>query len=225
MIRVLIVDDQVVVTQGLRVILNAAPTIEVVGTAYEGSQAVEMAGKLAPDLVLMDLKMPGMNGIHATRAIREQHPGTYVLVLTTFDADDWVFDAIRAGAAGYLLKDSSGEEIIEAIEGTVEGETHIDPAVADTLMTLVRQHVEPDSSIAAELTERELVVWQLLARGLTNADIAEKLSLAEGTVRNYVSTILDKLNVDDRTQAAALAWHHGLVHRGTNDLKNDDSYT
>jgi DNA-binding NarL/FixJ family response regulator len=187
MIRVLIVDDQVVVTQGLRVILNAAPTVEVVGTAYE---TVEMAGKLTPDLVLMDLKMPGMNGIHAT----------------------------RAGAAGYLLKDSSGEEIIAAIEGTVEGETHIDPAVADTLMTLVRQHVEPDRSIAAEPTERELVVLQLVARGLTNADIAEKLFLAEG-----ISTILDKLGVDDRTRAAALAWHHGLVHRGTTNFKQDDA--
>ena len=155
---------------------------------------------------------------YATQAIREQYPGTYVLVLTTFDADEWVFDAIRAGAAGYLLKDSSGEEIIAAIEGTVEGETHIDPAVADTLMTLVRQHVEPDSSIAVELTEWELVVLQLLARGLTNAYIAEKLFLAEG-----ISTILDKLNVDDRTQAAALAWHHGLVRWGTNDFKRDDS--
>ena len=111
-----------------------------------------------------------------------------------------------------------GEEIIAAIEGTAEGETHIDPTVADTLMTLVRQQVEPDISIAAEMTERELVVLQLVARGLTNADISKKLFLAEG-----ISTILDKLNVDDRTRAAALAWHHGLVYRGTTDFKQDDA--
>ncbi len=222
MIRVLIVDDQVVVTEGLRVILNAAPTIEVVGVAHEGSQAVELVGKLTPDLVLMDLKMPGMNGIHATRAIRDQYPGTHVLVLTTYDADEWVFDAIRAGASGYLLKDSRGEDIVTAIEGTVEGQTHIDPAVADKLLTLVRQQVKPDTSIAADLSERELVVLQYIARGLTNADIAEKLFLAEGTVRNYVSTVLNKLGVADRTQAAALAWHHGLVHRAVDESHGDD---
>ena len=186
MIRVLIVDDQVVVTEGLRVILNSAPTIEVVGVAYDGQQAVESVGKLSPDLVLMDLKMPGMNGIHATRAIRKQYPDTYVLVLTTYDADEWVFDALRAGAAGYLLKDSPRQDIVAAIEGTVEGKTHIDPAVADKLVMLVRQQVKPDTSIAAELSERELAVLQLIARGLTNTDIAEKLFLAEGTVRNAV---------------------------------------
>ncbi len=217
MIHVLVVDDQVVVTEGIQVILNADAKIKVVGVAHEGSQAVELVGKLRPDLVLMDLKMPGMNGIHATRAIHKQYPETYVLVLTTYDADEWVFDAIRAGAAGYLLKDSPGKDIIAAIEGTVEGKTHIDPAVADKLVTLVRQQVSPDSSIAAELTEREIVVLQYMARGLTNADIAKKLFLAKGTVRNYVSTILSKLGVADRTQAAALAWHHGLVHRGTPD--------
>ncbi len=218
MIRILIVDDQVLVTEGIQVILTAASTIEVVGVAHEGSQAVRLVGKLKPDLVLMDLKMPGMNGIHATRAIREQYPETHVLVLTTYDADEWVFDAIRAGAAGYLLKDSPGEDIIAAIEGTVEGKTHIDPAVADKLVTLVRQQVKPDSSIAADLTEREIVVLQYMARGLTNADIAKKLFLAKGTVRNYVSIILSKLGVADRTQAAALAWHHGLVHQGTTDF-------
>ncbi len=213
MISVLIVDDQVLVTEGLQVILSAALSIDVVGVAHEGNQAVALVGKLAPDLVLMDLKMPGMNGIHATRAIRQQYPGTHVLVLTTYDADEWVFDAIRAGAAGYLLKDSPAESIIAAIEGTVEGKTHIDPAIADKLLTLVQQQVRPDKSIAADLTEREFIVLQHIARGLTNADIAQLLFLAKGTVRNYVSNILSKLGVNDRTQAAALAWHHGLVHR------------
>lgn len=217
MIRVLIVDDQKLVTEGIQVILGAAETIEVVGVAHDGQQAVTKVEKLSPDLVLMDLKMPVMNGIHATRAIHEKNPETYVLVLTTYDADEWVFDAIRAGAAGYLLKDSPAEDIIAAIEGTMEGKTHIDPSVADKLLTLVRQQVQPDTTFAGELTARELEILQHIARGLTNADIAGKLFLAEGTVRNYVSTVLDKLDVADRTQAAALAWHHGLVHQRIDD--------
>jgi DNA-binding NarL/FixJ family response regulator len=222
MIRVLIVDDQVVVTEGLRVILNLAPTIEVAGVAYDGAPAVELVGKLKPDLVLMDLKMPGMNGIRATRAIREQYPGTHVLVLTTYSADEWVFDAIRAGASGYLLKDSDGDDIVAAIEGTVEGRTHIDPAVADKLLALARQQIKPNTAIFAELSQRELTILRYIARGLANTDIADKLALAEGTIRNNVSTILNKLGVADRTQAAALAWHHGLVHRGMDDLSSDD---
>jgi DNA-binding NarL/FixJ family response regulator len=223
MIRVLIVDDQVVVTEGLRVILNLSPTTEVAGVAYDGAQAVELVGKLMPDLVLMDLKMPGMNGIRATRAIREQYPAMHVLVLTTYSADEWVFDAIRAGASGYLLKDSDGDDIIAAIEGTVEGRTYIDPAIADKLLALARQQVKPDTAIFADLSERELTILRYIARGLTNTDIAEKLFLAEGTIRNNVSTILNKLGVVDRTQAAALAWHHGLVHRGTGNLNTDDN--
>lgn len=221
MIRVLIVDDQVVVTEGLRVILSLAPTIEVAGAAYDGAQAVDLVGKLSPDLVLMDLKMPGMNGIRATRAIREQYPGTYILVLTTYSADEWVFDAIRAGASGYLLKDSDGDTIVAAIEGTVEGRTHIDPAVADKLFALARQQVQPNTALFAELSARELTILRYIARGLSNTDIADRLTLAEGTVRNNVSAILNKLGVADRTQAAALAWHHGLVQRGTDDLNGD----
>jgi two-component system, NarL family, response regulator LiaR len=222
MIRVLIVDDQVVVTEGLRTILSGEDTIEVVGVAHNGAQAVEQVERMEPDLVLMDLKMPVMNGILATRAIRDQYPNTYILALTTYSSDEWVFDAIRAGASGYLLKDSDGDDIIAAIEGTVEGRTHIDPAVADKLLALARQQVEPNTGVFAELTERELVILRHIARGLSNPDIAEKLILAEGTVRNNVSTILNKLGVADRTQAAALAWHHGLVQRGTGPLHNND---
>ncbi len=213
MIRVVIVDDQKLVTEGIQVILGAAKTIEVVGVGHDGQQALELVGKLKPGLVLMDLKMPVMNGIHATRTIREKYPETYVLVLTTYDADEWVFDAIRAGAAGYLLKDSPAEDIIAAIEGTVEGKTHIDPSIADKLVSLVREQVQPDTTIAADLTARELEILKYIARGMTNAEIARKLFLAEGTVRNYVSTVMDKIGVADRTQAAALAWHHGLVNR------------
>lgn len=218
MIRVLIVDDQKVVTEGLRVILNTASSIEVAGIASNGAQALDMVKMVQPNLVLMDLKMPIMNGILATKAIRKQYPDVYVLVLTTFDSDEWVFDAIRAGASGYLLKDSDGDEIIAAIEGTVEGKTHIDPAIADKLLALAREQVEPDTSFFSDLTAREIIILKCIARGLTNSEIGQKLNLAEGTVRNNVSVILSKLAVEDRTQAAALAWHHGLVHRGIDEL-------
>ena len=211
MIRVLIVDDQVVVCEGLRVILNAAPDIEVVGVAHEGGDALAAIPRLNPDLVLMDLKMPGMNGIHATRAISEQHPTIKVLVLTTYDADEWVYDAIRAGAAGYLLKDSPRDDILTAIRGTMSGGTHVDPAVADKLFNAVRRGPKSNADIAADLSTREREVLGLLAHGATNTEIAETLHLAEGTVRNYVSGILAKLHVTDRSQAVAMAWRYGLV--------------
>ncbi len=212
MIRLLIVDDQVLVCEGLRAILSTVPEIEVIGVAHDGAAAIEKVAALHPDLVMMDLKMPGMNGIHATRAIRERWPAIYVLVLTTYDADEWVFDAIRAGAAGYLLKDSGREEITAAIKGTVAGGTHINTNVAGKLFAHVRSgSSQPDSSIIEGLSEREIAVLRLLAQGHSNAIIAERLFLAEGTVRNYVSTIFSKLGVTDRTQAAALAWRHGLV--------------
>jgi DNA-binding NarL/FixJ family response regulator len=217
MIRVLIVDDQTVVCEGLRAILSTAPHIEVVGVAHEGRAALDLLPTLKPDLVLMDLKMPGMNGIHATRAIREQYPHIRVLVLTTYDGDEWVMDAIRSGADGYLLKDSTRGDIVAAIEGTVAGETHVDPGVADKLFAVVRGTPPSDSSILEELNEREREILQLIAHGLTNAEIADRLSLAIGTVRNYVSGVLEKLDVTDRTQAAALAWRYGLVSRGDDE--------
>ncbi|NDJ77073.1 MAG: response regulator transcription factor [Chloroflexi bacterium] len=211
MIRVMIVDDQLVVCEGIQSILSTVPNIEVVGMAHDGQAALHMIPGTDPDLVLMDLKMPGMNGIHATRAIREQFPEVRVLVLTTYDHDEWVMDALRAGADGYLLKDSRRDAIIEAIEGTLAGRTHIDPGVADKLVAMVRGTPATDSSIADDLNEREREILQLLAHGVSNAEIAERLHLAEGTVRNYVSNILAKLGVADRTQATALAWRYGLV--------------
>jgi DNA-binding NarL/FixJ family response regulator len=214
MIKVLIVDDQEIVCQGLKVILDANPGIQVVGLAYDGAWALEQVETLRPDLVLMDLKMPVMNGIRATHAIREKYPDIVVLVLTTYDADEWVIDAIRAGAAGYLLKDASREEIIGAIEGTLAGRTYVDPAVADRLFTFIRSGARSQSSIAKQFSERELAVLRLLANGLSNAEIAERLHLAEGTVRNHVTNILAKLEVTDRAQATAVAWKYGLV---TND--------
>ncbi len=210
-IRLLIADDQQLVREGLRAILSTVAEVEVVGIAEDGSLAVEMVATLRPDLVLMDLKMPGMNGIHATRTIREQFPAVKVLVLTTYDADQWVFDAIRAGAEGYLLKDAGRDAIVAAIKGTMAGQTHIDPAVASKLLDHVRSGVTPDSSVTDQLSEREIAVLRLLAQGYSNAVIAERLYLAEGTVRNYVSSLFAKLDVTDRTQAAVLAWRHGIV--------------
>ena len=213
MIRVLIVDDQVIVCEGLKVILNATPQIEVVGLAYDGAQALEQVTTLHPDLVLMDLKMPIMNGIHATHAIKEQYPDISVLVLTTYDDDEWVIDAIRAGASSYLLKEASREALVAAIEGTIAGRTHVDPAIANTLFSYIRQSqsLATNTTLAERFSEREREVLRLLANGLTNAAIGERLSLAEGTVRNHVTNILAKLDVTDRAQATALAWRYGLV--------------
>ena len=212
MIRVLICDDQEVVREGLRVILNSAPGLEVVGMAQDGAEALDLIPQTTPDLVLMDLKMPGMNGIQATRQIRNHYPQVRVLVLTTYDADEWVFDAIRSGAAGYLLKDTSGEALIAAVKGTMTGNTHVDPAVAGKLFSQVAQSpAGPNTTIVAELSDREREVLILLARGLTNTDIARQLHLSEGTVRNYVSAVLAKLGVSDRAQAAVMALRYGLV--------------
>jgi len=211
-IRVLICDDQVVVREGLRAILSTAPGIEVVGEAGDGGEALALVAQAAPHVVLMDLKMPGMNGVQATRAILARYPGVRVLVLTTYDADEWVFDAVRGGASGYLLKDTPREGLIAAIEGTAAGRTHVDPAVAGKLFQHVtRGPTAFPTAIAADLSDREMEVLRLLARGLNNADIAQRLYLSEGTVRNYVSAVLAKLDVSDRTQAAVLALRHGLV--------------
>jgi len=211
-IRVLVCDDQHVVCEGLRAILSAGPEIEVVGTAQDGAEAVESVARLRPDVVLMDLRMPVQNGIQATRAIRSRHPEVRVLVLTTYDADEWVFDAIRAGASGYLLKDATRETLLAAIAGTAAGKTFVDPAVAGRLFAHVAGEKAPPASAAlATLTERERDVLRLLGRGLSNPDIATALSLSEGTVRNHVSAVLAKLDLRDRTQAAVLALRSGLT--------------
>ena len=212
MIRVLICDDQEVVCEGLRVILNSAAGIEVAGVAYDGAAALDLIPTAKPDLVLMDLKMPGLNGIQATRLIHQQYPEIRVLVLTTYDGDEWVLDAIRSGAAGYLLKDSPREALIAAIKGTIDGKTHVDPGVAGTLLAqIARTANPPTTSLTADLSERELEVLRHLARGLTNLDIADRLHLSEGTIRNYVSAVFTKLGVSDRTQAAVIALRYGLV--------------
>ena len=181
--------------------------------AHNGAETLERIPEAEPDVVLMDLKMPGMNGIQATRQINELYPHIKVLVLTTYGADEWVFDAIRSGAAGFLLKGTPRASLIEAIKGTAAGQTHVDPAVAGKLFDRIAQSRVPsaDTTLVDSLSEREMDVLRLLARGFSNAEIAERLSLSQGTVRNYVSAILSKLQVSDRTQAAVLALRHGLV--------------
>lgn len=212
MIRLLICDDQDIVREGLQLILETDAEFEVVGSARDGGEAIEKVEALTPDLVLMDLKMPILNGIQATQAIKDRHPDIYVLVLTTYDGDEWVFDAIRSGASGYLLKDSPREHLISSIKETVAGKTPVDPGVAGKLFTHIAQSdAVPNSSIAEDLSEREMDVLKLLAHGLSNTEIAQRLFLSEGTVRNYVSIILGKLDVADRTQAAVKALRYGLV--------------
>ena len=209
--KILICDDQAIVRDGLELLLKLEKDIEVVALAQDGAEAVELVGKHHPDLALMDLMMPGMNGVEATRRIRSLYPETRVLVLTTFDDDEWVFDAIRAGAAGYLLKDTPRARVIEAVRGTVAGKAFVDPAVAGKLLeqTASRQ-TQPASRITERLTEREVDVLRLIARGLNNSEIAERLHLSDGTVRNHVSAVFAKLDVADRTQAAILSIRHGI---------------
>jgi DNA-binding NarL/FixJ family response regulator len=210
-VRVVICDDQAIVRDGLELLLKLEKDVSVVGLAQDGAEAVEVVEKTNPDLVLMDLKMAGMNGVEATRRIRERHPEVKVLVLTTFDDDEWVFDAIRAGASGYLLKDMPREKVIEAVRGTALGKSFIDPSIAGKLLDQVATKQElPQTLLTDKLSEREIDVLRLMAHGFSNADIADRLHLSEGTVRNHVSSILAKLDVPDRTQAAIIAIKHGL---------------
>jgi DNA-binding NarL/FixJ family response regulator len=211
MIHVLIVDDQEIVSAGLQVILGASPSLQVVGVANNGAEALALAEQLRPDVVLMDLNMPVMNGVQAIGALRARLPTVAVIALTTYDEESWVRDAIRAGAAGYLLKDTGRSELVAAIEGVMAGGSPLDPAVAGTLLRIVRQGAVPAAEPEVELSERERAVLRLLASGLSNGAIADRLALAEGTVKNHVTTIFAKLDVTDRAQATAFAWRHGLV--------------
>ena len=209
--KVIICDDQAIVRDGLAMLLKLDPDIEVVGTAEDGAVAVEMVADKRPDLILMDLKMPIMNGVEATRQIRTKCPEVKVLVLTTYADDEWVFDAIQSGASGYLLKDTPREELIKAVRGTVTGKTYVDPSIAGKVLEQVSSHqTQPATLITSKLTERETEVLRLIAKGLSNTDIADRLFLSDGTVRNHVSAILAKLGVSDRTQAAVIAIQHGL---------------
>ncbi|MFF3153617.1 MULTISPECIES: response regulator transcription factor [unclassified Streptomyces] len=215
-IRVLIADDQVMVRQGFTVLLNAEPDIEVVGQAVNGLEAVARTAELAPDVVLMDIRMPELGGIEATRRITEV-PGSpvKVLVLTTFDLDEYVYEALRAGASGFLLKDASADELAHAVRVVAAGEALLAPNITKRLIVefsrISQAPRAPLKERVGALTERETEVLALIAQGLSNAEIAGALVLAEQTVKTHVSRILVKLGVRDRTQAAVYAYESRLV--------------
>jgi NarL family two-component system response regulator LiaR len=210
-IRVLIVDDHAVVREGLRALIGYQPGMEVVGEASDGVQAVLRARSLQPDVILMDLVMPRMGGLEAIAEITKENPQARILVLTSFAEDEKVFPSIKAGALGYLLKDSPPQELIQAIREVHRGESSLHPTIA---RMLVREISQPSGLPPAEepLTAREMEVLDLVAQGLSNQEIADNLVISERTVRNYVSTILKKLHLANRVQAALYALREGLTH-------------
>ncbi|WP_030957882.1 response regulator [Streptomyces sp. NRRL S-378] len=214
-IKVMIADDQMMVRQGFTVLLDAQPDIEVVGQAVDGADAVAKAAELAPDVVLMDIRMPGMGGIEATSLItRVSDASVKVLVLTTFDLDEYVYEALRAGASGFLLKDASADQLAEAVRVVAAGEALLSPNITKRLITEFSRLGAPRAPSRARidaLTERETEVLSLIAQGLSNAEISEHLVLAEQTVKTHVSRILVKLGLRDRTQAAVFAYETGLI--------------
>jgi DNA-binding NarL/FixJ family response regulator len=214
-LRILLVDDHQLMRDGLRTLLEMEEGITVVGEAADGAAAVAAFGQLLPDVVLMDIRMPVMDGVEATRRIRGRSPEAKILMLTTFDEDELVFEAVRAGARGYLLKDLSGAELAAAVRSVARGDAALQPAVARKVMDAFARLAQPALRAARHLVEplssRERAVLGLLARGLSNKEIAERLFLAEGTVKNHVSTILQKIDARDRTQAALKARELGLL--------------
>lgn len=212
MIRVLLADDQAMVRAGLRLILEAEDDLEVVGEAEHGDAAVRLVQQEAPDVVLMDVRMPVMDGLEATRRIVEEAPDTRVIVLTTFDVDEYVYGALRAGASGFLLKDAGGDKLVEAIRVVAAGEALLAPAVTRRLIGEFAARPEtPEVTGLEDLTERELEVLELVARGMSNAEIAEELVVSLPTVKTHVSHVLTKLDLRDRVQAVVVAYESGLV--------------
>jgi DNA-binding NarL/FixJ family response regulator len=214
MLRILLCDDQLLLAEGIQLILESDPTLEVVGVASDGARCIELIPQVKPDIILMDLKMPGMNGSQATAIIRREYPTLPVLILTTFNDEDWVMDAIRGGASGYILKDATREQLIRAVKETAHGKNPIDSSVTTTLMKQVRQPARnaASSSLFTEaLSDRDREILALVAQGMSNARIGEQLALSEGTIRNSLTQILAKLNVSDRTHAAVIALRYGLI--------------
>jgi len=210
-IRLLIADDHHIVRKGIKALLATEPDLQVVGEADNGVEAVEKAGALKPDVILMDLMMPQMDGIEATRRITAERPETRILVLTSFAADDKVFPAVKAGALGYLLKDSAPEQLLEAIRQVHRGEPSLEPSIARKVLLELAQPGGTGRQTADPLTEREVDVLRLIAQGMSNKEIAAKIFVAEWTVRSHVSNILGKLHLASRTQAALYALRSGLA--------------
>ncbi len=214
MIRVLIADDQRAVREGLAMLVGLTADIQVVGTAANGVEAVELAGELRPDVVLMDLRMPEMEGAEATRTIRTAQPDIHVLVLTTYADDDSLFPALRAGATGYLTKDASAEEIERAIRAVANGHTHLDPAIQERLVTATLTATTATGSASThpdELTTREVEVLKLITAGLSNTEIAAALVLSAATVKTHINHIFQKTGARDRAQVVRYAYQHGLA--------------
>jgi DNA-binding NarL/FixJ family response regulator len=219
MIRLVIADDQVMVREGFSALLDAQPDLEVVGTAGEGAEAVALVRRVKPDVVLMDIRMPVMDGLEATRRLLEPWPGWQqpprVLMLTTFDLDDYVSEALRAGASGFLLKDAPGADLVHAVRVVASGDALLAPSVTRRLVEeFARRPRRPASSSLRQLTARETDVLRLLARGRSNAEIADELFLAEQTVKSHVSRLFAKLGLRDRAQAVVVAYESGLVVAG-----------
>jgi DNA-binding NarL/FixJ family response regulator len=214
-IRLLIVDDQRLMREGLRTLLELEQGFEIVGEGGDGQAALDLYAEHQPHVVLMDIRMPGLDGVEATRRLCERWPEARVIILTTFSDDAYVFDGLRAGALGYLLKDLSGQELAAAVRTVAGGGALIDPSVARKVVAefarLAPLAREPGAGLAEPLSERELDVLRGLSAGLTNREIGLKLSLTEGTVKNYVTTVLQKIGARDRTQAALRARELGLI--------------
>lgn len=213
-IKILLADDQALFREGLRMVLAAQPDFAVVGEAANGEEALQLAANLHPDIVLMDMRMPILGGVEATRRLRERQPACRVIALTTFDDDELVFEGLRAGAVGYLLKAVSAARLLEAIRTVARGDSILEPSITAKVISeftrLANQSPHPQP-LAEPLSEREISVLRLVATGATNREIAAALYLAEGTVRNHLTNVLGKLGVSDRTQAALKAKELGLV--------------
>jgi two-component system, NarL family, response regulator LiaR len=212
-VTVVIADDHAIVRQGIRTTIEVDLHISVIGEANSGEAAVQLAAELVPDVILLDLVMPGIDGVEATRQIKRVSPHTQVIVLTSYHDDEYIFPALKAGVLSYILKDVSITELIDVIHKAARGESVLHPRVASRVVQELRGARQEVPNLFTELTERELEVLRLIADGFTNAAIAEKLVISEKTVKVHVSNILSKLHMLDRTQAAVFAWQQGLVHR------------
>jgi DNA-binding NarL/FixJ family response regulator len=214
--RLLIADDHELAREGLRSLLEREAGVEVAGEASSGKEALELCRSLSPDLVLMDVRMPDMDGLEATRAIKRQHPQTTILIVTMYENPDYLFEALKAGASGYVLKDASRPEVIGAVRRVLSGDTLLEPQLANRLLRrIARQSRGPDATPAERLSPREQEVLQLLAEGRTNREIGQALVIGSGTVKGHVEAIIRKLGVSDRTQAAVRGIELGLVRPGS----------